>query len=97
VQMAGYNSTFEALAAGIRPVLVPRRTQRKEQVIRAERLAFLGLADVVDEDVPAAEVAALLTRPRLLPAGALDQAGIRMDGDRRAAKAVTALVGVGVR
>ena len=97
VQMAGYNSTFEALAAGIRPVLVPRRTQRKEQSIRAERLAALGLADVVDEDVPAAEVAQLLTRPRLLPAGALDQAGIRMDGHRRAAKAVTALVGAGVR
>jgi predicted glycosyltransferase len=93
VQMAGYNSTFEALAAGLRPILVPRRSPRREQAIRAGRLASLGLADVVDERAPAAEVAWLLTRPRLLPAGALEQAGIRLDGHLRAAKAVTALAG----
>ena len=52
VQMAGYNSTFEALAAGVRPVLVPRRSPRREQAIRAGRLASLGLADVVDERAP---------------------------------------------
>jgi predicted glycosyltransferase len=97
VQMAGYNSTFEALAAGVRPVLVPRRSPRREQAIRAGRLASLGLADVVDERVPATEVAWLLSRPRLLPAGALEQAGIRLDGHLRAAEAVTALVGVVVR
>jgi predicted glycosyltransferase len=97
VQMAGYNSTFEALAAGIRPVLVPRRSPRREQAIRAGRLASLGLADVVDERVPAAEVAWLLGRPRLLPAGALEQAGIALDGHLRAAEAVTALAGVVVR
>jgi predicted glycosyltransferase len=97
VQMAGYNSTFEALAAGVRPILVPRRTHRREQAIRAGRLASLGLADVVDEHVPAAEVAWLLTRPRLLPAGALERAGIRMDGHQRAATAVTALAGAVVR
>ena len=70
VQMAGYNSTFECLAAGIRPVLVPRRTPRREQVIRATRLAALGLADVVDEPASAAEVrlaAAPTTRPRSRP------------------------------
>lgn len=91
VQMAGYNSTFEALAAGVRPVLVPRRSPRREQAIRAGRLASLGLADIVDEDVPASEVAWLLTRPRLLPVGALRLAGIRLDGHLRAAQAVTAL------
>jgi predicted glycosyltransferase len=96
VQMAGYNSTFEALAAGIRPVLVPRRSPRREQAIRAGRLASLGLADVVDERVPASEVAWLLSRPRLLPAGALEHAGIRLDGHLRAARAVTALAGVRV-
>ena len=47
--MAGYNSTLEALAAGRRPILVPRRSPRREQAIRAWRLAALGLADVVDE------------------------------------------------
>jgi predicted glycosyltransferase len=97
VEMAGYNSTFEALAAGVRPVLVPRRSPRREQAIRAGRLASLGLADVVDEHVPATEVAWLLSRPRLLPAGALEQAGIRLDGHLRAAEAVTALAGVVAR
>ena len=33
--MAGYNSTLEALAAGRRPILVPRRSPRREQAIRA--------------------------------------------------------------
>lgn len=97
VQMAGYNSTFEALGAGVRPVLVPRRSPRREQAIRAGRLASLGLADVVDERVPASEVAWLLSQPRVLPAGALENAGIRLDGHLRAARAVCELAGVMVR
>ncbi|HEX9992054.1 MAG TPA: hypothetical protein VGB14_03915 [Acidimicrobiales bacterium] len=97
VQMAGYNSTFEALAAGIRPILVPRRTPRREQAIRASRLAALGVADVVDEPAPADEVAWLLGRPRLLPAGALDAAGIALDGAERAAAALEALAPVAAR
>lgn len=97
VQMAGYNSTFESLAAGVRPVLVPRRSPRREQAIRASRLAALGLADVVDEDTPADEVAWLLARPRLLEPGALDAADIKLDGADRAARALEALVGVPVR
>ncbi len=40
--MAGYNSTLEALAAGHRPILVPRRHPRSEQAIRAERLQRAG-------------------------------------------------------
>ena len=80
VQMAGYNSTFECLAAGVRPVLVPRRTPRREQVIRATRLAALGLADVVDEPASAAEVAWLLRRPRAL---APDRARCGRDPPRR--------------
>ena len=58
--MAGYNTTFEALAAGIRPVLVPRRNPRREQAIRASRLTALGVADIVDEGVPVEEVDWLL-------------------------------------
>jgi predicted glycosyltransferase len=91
VQMAGYNSTFECLAAGIRPVLVPRRTPRREQIIRATRLAALGLADVVDPPASAAEVAWLLRRPRVLAAGQLADAGIRLDGAARAARHLGAL------
>ena len=91
VQMAGYNTTFEALAAGLRPVLVPRRNPRREQAIRASRLTALGVADTVDEGVPAEEVDWLLGRDRLLPPGALAAAGIRLDGAERAAAAVLEL------
>ena len=88
IQMAGYNSTLEALAAGIRPVLVPRRAPRREQAIRAIRLAAMGVADVVDGEASAEEVTWLLARPRVLPPGALDAAGIRLDGAERAATAI---------
>ena len=88
IQMAGYNSTLEALAAGIRPVLVPRRAPRREQAIRALRLAALGVADVVDGEASLEEVTWLLGRPRLLPPDALETAGIRLDGAERAAAAI---------
>jgi predicted glycosyltransferase len=91
VQMAGYNTTVEALAAGVRPVLVPRRNPRREQAIRASRLTALGVADTADEGVPAEEVDWLLGRDRLLPPGALAAAGIRLDGAERAAAAVIEL------
>lgn len=97
VQMAGYNSTAEALAAGLRPILVPRRNPRREQAIRASRLTALGVADMVDENAPAEEVAWLLERSRLLAPGALAAAGIRLDGARRAAAAIGALVGAGLQ
>lgn len=86
LEMAGYNSTFEALAARQRPILVPRRAPRREQAIRATRLEGLGLADAVEEGVDAEEVETLLDSPRALPAEALDAAGIRLDGAHRAAK-----------
>jgi predicted glycosyltransferase len=97
VQMAGYNSTVEALAAGLRPVLVPRRSPRREQAIRASRLAALDLADVVDEAAPADEVAWLLRRPRSLPDGALARAGIDLDGATRAATRLSSLVSLARR
>jgi predicted glycosyltransferase len=91
IQMAGYNSTLEALAAGIRPILVPRRAPRREQAIRAIRLAAMGVADVVDGEVSPGELAWLLGRPRVLPPGALEAAGIRLDGAERAAATIREL------
>jgi predicted glycosyltransferase len=52
VSMAGYNSVCEVVACGRRALLVPRTSPRLEQRIRAERLAGLGLVDVL----PAAEL-----------------------------------------
>jgi predicted glycosyltransferase len=92
IQMAGYNSTLEALAAGVRPILVPRRAPRREQAIRAVRLAAMDVADVVDEQVSPEELSWLLARPRVLPPDALDAAGIRLDGAARAAAAIRELV-----
>lgn len=97
VQMAGYNSTMESLAAGVRPVLVPRRSPRREQAIRASRLASLGLADVVDESAPADEVAWLLQRSRLLAPNAVGLAGLQLDGAHRAADVVRSLARVAAR
>lgn len=96
IEMAGYNSTVEALVAGLRPILVPRRAPRREQAIRAQRLAALGLADVVDAEATAAEVAWLLDRPRRLEPGALERAGLSLDGARRAAEHISSRAMVGV-
>jgi predicted glycosyltransferase len=89
--MAGYNSTLEALAAGRRPILVPRRSPRREQAIRAGRLAALGLADVVDEGAHAEEVGWLLDRDRRLTPDRLREAGVCLDGARRAAQVLVEL------
>lgn len=96
VQMAGYNSTVESLAAGLRPILVPRRSPRREQAIRASRLAAMGLADVVDEHAPADEVAWLIGRDRSLAAGQVETNGLHLDGAHRAAATLAALIGAGV-
>jgi predicted glycosyltransferase len=89
--MAGYNSTLEALAAGRRPILVPRRSPRREQAIRAGRLAALGLADVVDEGADAEEVSWLLDRDRRLTPTQLREAGVTLDGAERAAQVLVRL------
>jgi predicted glycosyltransferase len=88
---AGYNSTLEALAAGRRPILMPRRNPRREQPIRAEWLAGLGLADVVEPGADPVGVASLLRGPRVLDEGALEAAGIDLDGARNAALRLHAL------
>jgi predicted glycosyltransferase len=50
VAMGGYNTTLELLAHGVRTLIVPRVRPRREQLVRAERLAALGLVDVCHPD-----------------------------------------------
>lgn len=50
VSMAGYNSVCEVLAAGRPALLVPRVRPRLEQLVRAERLAELGMVEVLHPD-----------------------------------------------
>jgi predicted glycosyltransferase len=46
VAMGGYNTVCEVLSFDKRALIVPRTTPRREQLIRAERLADLGAVDV---------------------------------------------------
>jgi predicted glycosyltransferase len=90
--MAGYNSTLEALAAGRRPILMPRRTPRREQAIRADWLGGLGLAHVVEAGTDPGDVASLIQlHPRDLSDGALESAGIDLDGALNAARRLQAV------
>ena len=50
VAMGGYNTSVELLAHHSRALVVPRVRPRREQLIRAERLAALGLIDVCHPD-----------------------------------------------
>lgn len=88
VQMVGYNSAYEAVVSGLRPLLVPRRAPRREQAIRAGRLACLGLADVLDPGAGPDEVSWLLDRPRLQTGWDLARSGLDVDGAARVAARV---------
>jgi predicted glycosyltransferase len=73
VSMAGYNSACEVVASGRRALLVPRTWPRLEQRIRAERLAELGLVDVLaaeelDGERLAQWLSAAVAEPRTAPA-----------------------------
>jgi len=50
VSMGGYNTVTEILSLGCKALVVPRVRPRLEQWIRAERLAALGLIDVLHPD-----------------------------------------------
>ena len=91
VSMAGYNTVAEILQSGVPAVLVPRSFPRREQRIRAERLAGLGLAECLDAPGPAALLSAVrraLSRPRrrtcVLP----------LDGDARLSALAARLLGL---
>jgi predicted glycosyltransferase len=91
VIMGGYNSVWEAVGAGKRPIVVPRRAGSDEQRIRAERLAELGLATVVppEELTPerlARAVSAELERGTS-PAGVVE-----FDGAERAGRALAEML-----
>lgn len=57
VAMAGYNTVNEILALGKRALLVPRTVPRREQWLRAQRMAELGLVSTLaDEDATPARI-----------------------------------------
>jgi predicted glycosyltransferase len=82
VTMGGYNTLCELLHLGCRTLVVPRVRPRTEQLIRAGRLAELGVVDALDpaDATPAAIGAWLAARPRPRPH---PRSVIDLDGLRR--------------
>jgi predicted glycosyltransferase len=91
VSQAGYNTVLDIVAARARAVLVPFAAEREtEQLMRAERLAALGAAELVREsDLSPATLAAAIER-----AAAREPAGIDIDidGAANSARIIAALI-----
>ena len=79
VGRAGYNTVCEVLGGGTPAVLVPRVLHRDEQLLRARRLAEMGLAEVVDEASLTPRTLAGAVR-RALARGRQPRPRIRLDG-----------------
>ena len=89
--MGGYNSVWEAIGAGKRPIIMPWQGSG-EQPLRAERLASLGLATVVwPEDVTPERLAAAVTAE--LERGITPALTVDFDGIDRAGRALATLLG----
>lgn len=77
VSMAGYNTACEILSLKKRAVIVPRIKPSKEQLIRAQRMAHLGLFKAIHPEhlnpqVLMNEVLSQLNQQQLVPAFDLD-------------------------
>lgn len=94
VSQAGYNTVLDLLAARARAVLVPFAAEREtEQLLRAERLAALGAAEMVREDeLSAANLARAIER-----AAAREPAAIAIDtgGATRSARLIGDMIRTG--
>ncbi len=91
VSMAGYNSSVEALAAGVPVLFVPRETPRLEQRLRAERLAVsAGVEWCRDEEATPGRIEAFIGRA-FARHGREPAAGIDLDGLDRIAREVREL------
>jgi predicted glycosyltransferase len=91
VAMGGYNTTVELLAARKSALIVPRVEPRVEQLIRAERLADLGLVEMIHPNdltprLVRSKVEELLKRD---PVSA-PRVGVDLSGASRAVDLVTA-------
>src|SRR6266852_5640599 len=91
VSQAGYNTVLDILAARARAVLVPFAAEREtEQLLRAERLAALGAAELVREsELSPSVLAEAIDRAaaRDPPAVAIDT-----DGAARSARLIAAML-----
>ncbi|WP_262296326.1 glycosyltransferase [Microvirga sesbaniae] len=83
VSQAGYNTAVDLLRCGVRSVLVPFEAgQETEQRLRAERLAALGLADILPEaDLSPTNLARAIRRALSWPSAR--RPAVSTDGARR--------------
>jgi predicted glycosyltransferase len=81
IAMGGYNTTCEVLAYGRPAMIVPRVRPRTEQLIRASRLAGLGLVDILHpRDLSPDALGAWLAQDRGAPPpaeGVIDFGGVK--------------------
>jgi predicted glycosyltransferase len=91
VSQAGYNTVLDILGARTHAVLVPFAAEREtEQLVRAERLAELGAAELVREaELSPRSLAAAIER-----AAARDPATVAIDTDgaMHSARAIVAMI-----
>jgi predicted glycosyltransferase len=94
VSQAGYNTVLDILAAHARAVLVPFAAEREtEQLIRAERLAALGVVELVrDSELSPASLAAAIERAHTHAPATL---GIDTGGAAHSALSIAAMIGPG--
>ncbi|TQV70532.1 hypothetical protein FKG94_21150 [Exilibacterium tricleocarpae] len=91
VSMAGYNSCAEILQSGCRGILLPRTFPRREQAIRAQRLAKQGFVDALEN--PSTK-RLRKTIERALNRGARAAVDVNLDGLSRICDVVSELTGV---
>jgi predicted glycosyltransferase len=89
VSMAGYNTTAEILRSGAPSVLLPRAWPRREQEIRASRLAELGLTRALTRPTPESLLEAVREG---LADGPIDTSALPLDGQVRLANRLSALL-----
>ena len=94
ITMGGYNTVMEILGNGRRSIIVPRVRPRREQLIRAQRLAARNLVRMIhpDELTPARlqiEMDAALVSGTLVDPS---ETGLRMDGAEQASRILAKLL-----
>lgn len=90
VSMGGYNTTIELLAARKAALIVPRIEPRLEQLIRAERLASLGLVEMIHpHDLTPARMRGKVEELLLHGPAAVSGVEVDLSGARRAIEFVT--------
>jgi len=90
ISMGGYNAVAEILGSASRAILIPREYPRREQLIRAQRLAQLGAVRVITQGELTssrllAEITSSLAQPESPLANMRRQGRIRIDGAARMA------------